>query len=182
MRTILYILMVITSFWLISCGAKKKSESKTIETAIASDLSNSNFEVKNEENLQVDIKVVTNEKTKTTTTTKTTRPIDHTKPSSVTTPDGKKTILDNAEIIETETTQETENNSSNSSNFNLWTYKSLYDQLNTSVTSNSSKIATDLEVDKKQWNPWSLSWLLLIVPVCLVWKYRSKILSKIWWV
>lgn len=99
--------MVITSFWLMSCRSVKKDKTHSEESVLVEEMKKG-IEIKTENsNLNQDIEIKTSVQTGTTTKKTTSKPIDPKKPATVTDKHGKKTILENAELVEEETTSNT---------------------------------------------------------------------------
>lgn len=192
MRTILYILMVIASIWLISCGARKSEKSSKSDSSKMELTDKSKSEQFEETKTNSDINIkkseirTENNQDQTINIKEIVEPVDPNKPASFTDKDGKKQELNNSKKT-TETTVKNNNSKTNVKTDTEASLKTNTQNNKKASTNNDVKINAEAkkeesvkQVDKKQWNPWSLSWLLLIIPILLIWKYRSKILSKIW--
>lgn len=152
MRTILYILMVITSFWLISCGASKSEKNKSEEkiTGLESvNIINSDWS-----------KAFENYFSKDNTITVVREKFINGAISE------KETITKNDKTETRQNTKETK----------IYRTYDIYRTHKINVVSSSKK------TDKKQWNPFNLGWFILGVAIYLVIKYWDKITSKTWWV
>lgn len=158
----------------LGCASKKKDSSSVNEL-------HSNTELNTNEaaaEIKVNTNVVVTSKTETnamSTTTKTNyKPIDPTKPSSVVTPEGKKYVLDNAEVTE-EQRQETHNQKTDeskidtsSSVFNYWGKNSSYIKLEDIKSQNSSSL------ERSGFNFWSWLWVLILIIIVIILNYLNN--------
>lgn len=193
----LVIVILIFSFFLASCGAKKtdKTTKSEVLKMERTDKSQSEQSEQSETNIDTNVKksetITVNNQDQTTVVEETVEPVDNTKPSSYIDTNGKKQELHNAK--KTTKTTVKKNNSNTNSNSNteasqktdIKASKKSNSNANIKVKAAAKKIEADIHVDKKAWSLWSLSWLLVLVPVALgikwIWNNKTKIAAKMWW-
>ncbi|MFA9191122.1 hypothetical protein AAGV28_07035 [Flavobacterium sp. FZUC8N2.13] len=161
-----YVIKLLIAWLLISlmaCSSKKKAAESMIDLQSNTDLKTSEGAASLVTNSNV---LATTKKTDTSSETETEtnyKPIDPTKPSSVITPDGKKYILDNAEVTERKkekkanVVSEESNASSNSSLKNYWGKDTTLIQFENVYARASSSL------QRSGFNYWSWLWVLIIL-------------------
>ena len=166
----------------LGCASKKKTTSSEVElhTDTVLKATETGAEIKTNTNVVATAKTVSNN---TTTTTETNyKPIDPTKPSSVVTPEGKKYVLDNAEVTEKETRQSEnkiaeQSKTDTSSNIsNYWGKEISFIKLEDIRTQNNTSL------DRSGFNMWSWLWVLFIIILAIGTNYlnnRFKLLSYV---
>jgi hypothetical protein len=174
---ILWILILLTSFLMISCNARKsetnKKEEKTkTDLALNSDNSiNSSLEIKADFNIKKTAISKTDQQNESESDELTVEPIDNTKPSVYTDPSGKKHVLENAKMTNKKNKQETKTNSSNSSNSEEF-HKAESKYQNEQKAKLAAKLKAEKELaeknkktDKAEFSSWN--YLLLLFPIGL---------------
>lgn len=176
MKTILktfVILTILSLIWLcLSCGSRKVNKEHSKEEIKTEVVDNSVIEKQSESNIKQTTNIKVDDKNEIVSKEDTFEPIDPTKEASIIDENGKKTILNNSKKTSKSTTQK--NNTSVSANVALTETKKqavkeqkAVKQVNTSKSENNSKA-----IDKKQFNPLELLWL--IVPLLIIyWVYRK---------
>ncbi|OYX86793.1 MAG: hypothetical protein B7Y83_00195 [Flavobacteriales bacterium 32-34-25] len=145
------------------CGSKKKAAESVIDLESNTQLNTSEGAAYLETNSNVLATIKTADTSTETETETNYKPIDPTKPSSVITPDGKKYLLDNAEVTERKKNKkanvvsEESNSSAVSSLKNYWGKDtSLFQFENIRASSSSS-------LERSGFNHWSWLWVLIVV-------------------
>jgi hypothetical protein len=161
---------------LMSCSARKHSESTNEEVVKTENSDNSTLAKKEEASSEVKTITKVDDKTKTVKKEINLKPIDPTKPSSATTPDGKKYDLNNAEVNITETEENNNRNiwnSQNSQNSNL--SQSLAKANLQATTAANSKTDTS-NTEREARSVFDFWWLWLIGSGILLWIFKAPIL------
>ena len=185
MKKIISILITLVLFISItSCGTRKVDKSRTQE-AVQTDTSDNSIITKTEDvNLKVIEATKVDDKNETVISEETYEPINPLLPASITDENGKKIVLDNAKKTITETTQKNNTQTNNSKNTEQVAKVSATDTKDVKVNTNSKIAVEAIHIDRKAFNLWVFLWLLLLVPIYLVWKNKGAILDKIqsiWW-
>jgi hypothetical protein len=182
MRTILYILMIITTMWFISCSArqaeKKRNEERSkMELTDQSKIDKSENQESNVKKSEVKTE---NKQEQTTTVKKTVEPIDPTKPASYVDENGNKKELNNSKET-TETTTEnkkTDTKVKTDSEENTKNAKKESEAKDIKAKEDTAKKAEEIHVKRDAWSLWNLAWLLVPVVIYLGWKNRLKIFNN----
>lgn len=157
------ILMLVLVSLISGCGSKKKTTESVVDLESKTELNTSEGAASLATNSNVLATIKKKDASSETETETNYKPIDPTKPSSVVTPEGKKYILDNAEVTErkkekyTNSTSEETKASNISSLLNYWgkdTSLIQFEKIHS--TANSS-------LDKSNFNYWSWLWVLIII-------------------
>lgn len=179
--TSLVIVILIFSFFLVSCGAKKtdKTSKSEVSKMELTDKSQSEQSEESETNIDTNVKkseiITVNDKDQTTTVEETIEPIDASKLASFT-QNGKKQELFNSKKT-TKTTVKKNNSNTNINTNTEASQKAASETNKKAATNNDIKIKAaakkkeeDLHVDRKSWSIWNLWWLLVPVLIYLVYK------------
>lgn len=172
-----FVLTLILVWLLVSClgcASKKKDSSSVNELHSNTELQTSEAAAE----IKVNTNVVATAKTETNASSTTTKmnykPIDPTKPASVVTPEGKKYLLDNAEVTE-EHRQETETKKTDestidtsSSSVNYWGKDSSYIHLEDIKTHDTNSL------DRSGFNFWSWLWILIFIIIVILLNYLNN--------
>jgi hypothetical protein len=185
---ILWLLILLTSFFMMSCNARKvesnkKEEATKTDVTLNSDNSdNSSLEIKEDFNIKKTSTSKVDQQNQSESDELTVEPIDNTKPSIYTDPSGKKHVLENAKMTNKKNKQNTKTNSSNSDNFDEFRKAELKYQ-NEQKAKLAAKLKAEKElseknkkVDKEEFSSWNF--LLLLIPIALmivVWKVYKKL-------
>lgn len=174
---LLWALAITLGVVLNSCAARKTDKSKTEET-VKTEVSNNTIAIKTEDsNVKKTETITVDNKNETVTKETVYEPIDATKPASIIDPDGKKTDLNNSKKTTKETTQKN-NTKTDNSILSAESYKSeLSEQSSINNKSQTNKSNETKNVEKKAWSVFNLLWLLILVPIYLVYKNRWKIVA-----
>lgn len=188
----LWIFAIICGF-LNSCGAKKttKNESELRTKIEVIDSSKSNLNEQSAEELETNIKkeekISVDNQDKTITVEETIEPIDSKLPASYIDKDGKKQSLNNAKKT-TKSTTKNNNTKSNSEIKGSSLIKGKSNDKKFSSDHKSTKSTVDIKqanqnilIDRKAWSMWNFMWFLLVIPIYWLWKNKTKIIDKIWW-
>jgi len=155
-----------------SCGARKVNKEHSKEETKTKLTDNSTIEKKSETNVKTTITTKIDDKDESITTDETFEPIDPSKESFIIEKDGTKTIFNNLKKTVKKTTKK--NNTATSKEIlqvqnenKAVKEQKAVKQLNTSKKENSVK-----NVERKQFNPFEL--LYLIIPLLIIWfAYRK---------
>jgi len=176
MKTIIktfIILTVISLIWLLlSCGSRKVNKEHSKEETKTEQIDNSITEIQSESNIKQTTTLKVDDKNEIVSKEDTFEPIDPTKEASIIDENGKKTILNNSKKTSKSINQK--NNTATSKEIlqvetkkEAITEQKAVKQVNTSKKENSSKA-----INKKQFNPFELLWL--IIPLLIIyWAYRK---------
>lgn len=169
-------------FAVYGCGARKKDKTHNEESVLVENLEKGFEKSKEQSNIKTDVDIKVNQVTGTVTKTTKIKPLDNTKQATVTDKQGKKIVLNNAEIEETETTTNQNTQSHGKVNTTSDTKKEATKQSEALKKAATKKTADSLNV-KRESGGWSvILWLVigLIVAIWLIWKYgRFPLLEKI---
>jgi Flp pilus assembly protein TadB len=185
---LLWLLILLTSFLMMSCNARKaesnkKEEATKTDITLNSDNSdNSSLEIKEDLNIKKTSTSKVDQQNQSESDELTVEPIDNTKPSIYTDPSGKKHVLENAKMTNKKNKQETKTNSSNSNNSEEFRKAELKYQ-NEQKAKLAAKLKAEKElaeknkkVDKAEFSSWNF--LLFLIPIALmlvVWKVYKKL-------
>lgn len=180
--------LLIVSLIALFCSCSAKKTDKTSQSEISkleiTDLSKNDKSTVLENNIKSSEKITVNDQDKTTTVEETIEPVDTSKPAIYTDKNGQKQELHNTK--KTTKTTIKNNNTKTEIAFKKDNRTNIVQnekqQTNIKKAAKTKKVATAVQVDRKALPLWNLRWLLVIVPVYLVWKNWSKITSKIWWI
>ena len=186
-KAILFWVFVITiSILMTSCGARKAEKNRSTEEAQTVIISDNNVIKKDEYVSIVEEKTTVVDKEKVKETETTYKPIDATKEATVTTPEGKKHILNNAEVVIKETEKDKETKNDASVNSSITNKTELIDKSKSENKAANKKDSEAILIDRKEKNPLDLLWWLIpIAIVVFLFKNKSKIAGWIswpWWV
>jgi hypothetical protein len=195
---ILWALILLTSFLLMSCGARKAESSKTKEAAKAefSDQSKSEqaeqSQTKGETNVKKSEQIIISDNNQSQTIIETVQPVDPTKLATYKDKNGKLQELNNAKVITQTTTQKNntktgvETKTEASGKSESQSNKKGSENKDIKAKSGSEKLAKEKVVNREAWSIFNFLWLLVPAAVLYyVWKNRVKIGKKItgvWWV
>ena len=170
--TIAILLIVI----LASCGAVKKKTSKISEETKIEKLDSIKTIEKDTSNIKKTEQTKVDDKTKTVVKKTTWEPVDPTKPASTIEPDGTKTNLNNVKKIVEETIQSNDVKTDNSKNYEESKKSEKETKSESQTKTEINKDQKEIDLDKKQWNPWSLIWVLIPIGIMIfIWrKYFVK--------
>ena len=168
----LFLVLMVLPF--LGCASKKKDSSSEMELHSNTELQTSEGGATIGTNTNVVTDIKKSASSSGSTIERNYKPVDPAKPSSVTTPDGKKYVLDNAEINEKETTHyKNESSSENkvdtsSSTANYWGKDSSFIKLEDihSTNNNSS--------ERSGFNFWSWLWVLALIIIVIILNYLNN--------
>lgn len=158
----------------LGCASKKKNSSSEIELHTNTELQTSEGAATIGTNTNVVTDIKKSASSSGSTIERNYKPVDPSKPSSVTTPDGKKYVLDNAEVTEKETKQSKKESSekaiqdTSSSTANYWGKDSSFIKLEDihSTNNNSS--------ERSSFNFWSWLWVLALITIVIILNYLNN--------
>lgn len=174
------IIILILSFSINSCGARKTDKFRASETVNSDSSVNSVVEKKEESTIKTEKKVVVDDKDETVTEETIYEPSDATKPASIIDENGKETVLNNAKKTTRKTTKKNNTKTDNSTNSEEFHKTELKELKNIKVKVIAKKASKEIHVDKKEWSPLSLLWW--IIPGVIVFWLFKKYKDKMWWV
>ena len=170
----LFLVVVLIVLPFFGCASKKKNSSSEIELHTNTELQTSEGGATIGTNTNVVTEIKKSASSSGSTIERNYKPVDPTKPSSVTTPDGKKYVLDNAEINEKETTH-TKNESSSeniadtsSGTANYWGKDSSFIKLE------DIHLQSNNTMNRSGFNFWSLLWVLVIIIIVIILNYLNN--------
>lgn len=189
---ILWALILIFSFLVMSCGARK-AEKKRYEESLKTELTDKSKVVASEEtteasetNIKKTVETTVNNQDQTITKKETIEPIDNSKRASYKDENGKLQELNNAKKT-TETTTRNNNTkteqkekSEASKKEDSSSNKNESKQNDIKANSDAKKATEDIKVDRESWSAWNLLWLLIpTAALYYVWNNRIAIGKKI---
>ena len=181
-----WVFVITISILMNSCGARKAEKTRSTEETKTEAATQSDIAKKEESSLNVDQKTTVVEKEKVREVETTYKPIDPTKEATVTTPEGKKHILNNAEVVIKETEKDKETKNDASVNSSITNKTELIDKSKSENKAANKKDSEAILIDRKEKNPLDLLWWLIpIAIVVFLFKNKSKIAGWIswpWWV
>jgi hypothetical protein len=161
----LIILIMLPSFMLLtSCGARKVTKAETKEESKIESTDNSIIT----SNIDTFTKLSVNNKDESVTTENVFEPIDNTKEASIIDSNGKKTVLNNSRKIVRNVVEK--NNTV--SDKQKTKKEAINEQKNIKQVNASKKENISKAIDKKQFNPFML--LFLIIPLGAIWFFYRK--------
>lgn len=181
LKAILFWVFVITiSILMNSCGSRKAEKNRSTEETKTEAATETDIAKKEESSSNVDQKTTVVEKEKVREVETTYKPIDPAKEATVTTPEGKKHVLNNAEVVIKETDKDKETKTDTSINSEITNKSELTDKSKADNKADVKKDSEAILTDRKEANPLNLLWWL--IPVAIVLFLLNKYKSKIWWV
>ena len=181
MKNILFFIALI----FISCGARKVDKSKTQEVLQTETSDNSVVTKTADSNLKSREVTKVDDKNETVTKEVNYEPINPLLPASITDENGKKTVLDNAKKTTRETTQKNNTKTDISKKTEQVAKIVALNKKDVQAKTDSEKSAVAIKSERKVYSVFNFFWLLILVPIYLIWKNRSVIFDKIksfWWV
>ena len=174
---------IFASLTLVSCGSRHStvdtSVSKANETGKTNSVDASKIETATNNNLKVDKKTEYNKDTDELIETETFTPIDPTKLATYIDDDGKTQTLDNTSKTKTKTRRSINEKNKDDTSSDLSNKSTVLEQKDV-VTNSMYNKQSQVEVKHKETERtssyWWLLWLLLLIPLYLLWKNKSKFL------
>lgn len=180
MKKIIITILLGSTIWLVSCGARKSNVDITKEENKSVIVDNSVLEKKSDTNVKQTSIVKIDDKNQTIVEETTYQPEDPTKEAIIVDHDGKKIVLNNSKKTVKKTIQN--NNTQTDSKFDSETKenKASKEQKDVKGTSESKTYKKQKETEKKA-IPWYYCVLGLGVIIFIIWLFK-KYKEKIWWV
>lgn len=168
-----------------SCGARKseKTNKSVISKIETTDLSRNDKSILENSNIKSSEKITINNQDQTITIEEIIEPLDILKPATYIDVFGKTEQFNNAKKTTKTTVKNNNTKSDQESKKEIGTNSVQKENQQNDVkkAAQTKKNEIKKNIDREAWSIWNFAWLLLLVPVCLLWKYWGKIKEKIWW-
>lgn len=157
-----------------SCGSKKKTTSSVVEIQNNTDLQTSEAAATLETNSNILTTINKTNNSSETVTEANYKPIDLTKPSSVITPEGKKYVLDNAEVTERKTEKHNQSKSEETNAIAVSSLKNYWTKDTSMIQFENIHSNANSSLNKSGFNYWSWLWILILILVGIGLNYLNN--------
>lgn len=171
-NVLIFCIIWVIMFSLISCGTRKVAKSETKEETKTELTDNSTIEQQSGSNIKTTTAVKTDDKNETVTEETTISPEDNTKEAFIIEKDGTKTVLNNVKKTVKKTTQNNNTQTNKTENSEIKQNSGSKEQKAVKQTNTSVKKENSKQADKKQFNPLNLIWIGLLFLICVYIAYR----------